>query len=105
MRDGRIAELEVLRRDVSLELAAFGRMHGFAAPRFVKIGAELGIRTVGELRDAAARGRLREVHGVGPHTEAAILSALSAPSPRVVGSLLLNQARDLGTRIAEALGG
>jgi DNA polymerase (family 10) len=105
VRDGQIADLEVLRRDISLELAAFGRMHGFAADRFVKIGAALGIRTVAELRAAAARGRLREVHGIGPHTEAAILGALSAPAPRLAGSLLLNQARGLCSRIADALGG
>ena len=105
VREGQIAELEVLRRGISLELAAFGRMHGFAADRFVRIGAALGVRTVAELRDAAARGRLRQVQGVGPHTESAILRALSAPAPRAAGSLLLNQARELCTRIAGALGG
>ena len=35
---GRLAELEELRESVSPELAAFGRMHGFAAKRFVDIG-------------------------------------------------------------------
>src|SRR3954470_10506332 len=105
VRDGQIAQLEMLRRDISLELAAFGRMHGFAADRFVKIGAALGVRTVAELRDAAARGRLREVHRVGPNTEAAMLGALSAPAPRLAGRLLLNQARGLCSRIADALGG
>ena len=34
---GRIAELDELRGEVSLELAAFGRMHGFAAQRFVAV--------------------------------------------------------------------
>src|SRR5437868_5835383 len=105
VREGQIAELEVLRRGISLELAAFGRMHGFAADRFVRIGAALGVRTVAELRDAAARGRLRQVQGVGPHTESAILRALSAPASPAARSLLLNQARELCTRIAGALGG
>jgi DNA polymerase (family X) len=102
---GRIAELDGLRRDVSLELAAFGRMHGFAAERFVKIGAALGIRSVAELRDAAGRGRLREVHGIGPSTEAAILAALAAPARRPAGGLLLHRARALCQGIADALGG
>jgi DNA polymerase (family X) len=102
---GRIAELDVLRGEISLELAAFGRMHGVAAQRFVKIGAILGISTVAELREAAARGRLREVPGIGPSTEAVILAALDAPSRRPSGSLLLHQARALCGRIAAALGG
>jgi DNA polymerase (family 10) len=104
---GRIAELEELRSEVSLELAAFGRMHGFSAERFVGIGRALGVRTIPELRDAAARGRLREVRGIGPSAEAAILAALEAPAarPRPAGSLLLHRARALCAQIAEALGG
>jgi DNA polymerase (family 10) len=102
---GEIAELEELRRKTSLELAAFGRMHGFSAERLVKIGAVLGIRTVPELRDAAARGRLREVPGIGPSTEAAILAALDAPTVPRAGSLLLHRAQALCAEIAEALGG
>ncbi|MGN6377742.1 MAG: PHP domain-containing protein [Gaiellales bacterium] len=102
---GRIAELDELRRSVSLELAAFGRMHGFAARRFVDIGAALGIHTVAELRDAAARGRLREVRGIGAGREAAILAALDAPPVRAAGTLLLHRAQALCERIADALGG
>src|SRR5581483_4259216 len=86
-------------------LAAFGRMHGFSAERFVKIGAALGISTVTELRDAAARGRLQEVPGIGPRTEASILAALDAPPVRAAAGLLLHQARALTSRIADALGG
>src|SRR5579872_5941638 len=58
---GRIAELEELRRTVSPELAALGRLHGFGARRAVEIGAALGIGTAAELREAAAEGRLRQV--------------------------------------------
>src|SRR4051812_36791197 len=102
---GRIAELDELRDGVSLELAAFGRMHGFSAQRFVAIGASLGIGTVPELRDAAERGRLRDVPGIGPSTEASIIAALDAPSHRPAGSLLLHQAREICERIAGALDG
>src|SRR5947209_4255245 len=102
---GRIAELDELRDSVSIELAAFGRMHGFAAQRFVGIGAALGIRTVSELRAAAERGRLRDVPGIGPSTEASILAALDAPPRRSAGSLLLHQAREISARIAGALDG
>src|ERR1700733_2287493 len=76
VESGRIAELEELRRSASPELAASGRLHGFASSRFVAIGAALEIQTVAELRQAATAGRLREVRGVGPQTESRILAAL-----------------------------
>ena len=102
---GRLAELEELRESVSPELAAFGRMHGFAAKRFVDIGAALDVRTVAELRSAAADGRLRDVRGVGAETEARILAALASPEPERRRELMLSDARALSERIAGALGG
>jgi DNA polymerase (family 10) len=102
---GRLAELEELRKTVSPELAAFGRLHGFTAKRFVEIGAALGIRTIAELRAAASEGRLRGVRGVGPETEARIVAALSAPAPARRRELMLNDAQALSARIAGALGG
>jgi DNA polymerase (family X) len=102
---GRLAELEELRSTVSPELAAFGRMHGFAAKRFVDIGAALGVHTVAELRAAAAEGRLREVRGVGPDTEARIAAALSSAAPVQRRELMLSDARSILEGIADALGG
>jgi len=89
---GRIAELEELKRSVSLELAAFGRMHGFSAERFVEIGARLRIHTIDELRRAAAEGRLREVPGIGPKREAAIVAALAREPQFRHRALALNRA-------------
>ena len=102
---GRLAELEQLRSSASPELAAFGRMHGFAAKRFVDIGAALGVHTVAELRSAAAEGRLRDVRGVGPDTEARIVAALASEIPDRRRELMLSDARALLERIAGALGG
>ena len=102
---GRSAELEELRGAVSPELAAFGRMRGVGAKRLVEIGAALGIRTVAELRDAAADGRLRDVAGIGPHTEAQIVAALETSGTRPARGLLLNQAFALCARLADSLGG
>jgi DNA polymerase (family 10) len=102
---GRIAALEELRKSVSPELAAFGRMHGFTAKRFVEIGSALGIQTVDELRQAAQAGRLQEVPGIGPHREQAILAALSEPRPVTRRPLRIDRARALTAHIAEALGG
>ncbi|HEY3764550.1 MAG TPA: PHP domain-containing protein [Gaiellales bacterium] len=105
VESGSIAELEELRRTISPELAAFGRMHGFSPSRFAAIGAALGVRTVAELRDAAARGRLQSAPGVGPHTEARIVAALAAPAPRPRPGLMLDRARAISAAVAEALGG
>ena len=102
---GTIAELEELERTVSPQLAAFGRLIGIGAERAVAIGASLGIRTADELRAAAAEGRLREVPGIGPKTEARILAALEHPVSSPSRPVLLHRARALVERIAEQLGG
>jgi DNA polymerase (family 10) len=66
----------------------------------------LGVRTLGELRDAAREGRLREVPGVGPETERKLLAALEREPRATAGRpLLLNRSRPLVQAIAEALGG
>lgn len=70
VENGRIEELEELRQRTSPELAALGRLLGFGARLGAEIGTTLGIRTADELRSAAEAGRLREVRGIGPHTEA-----------------------------------
>jgi DNA polymerase (family 10) len=102
---GQIAELEELRQQTSPELAALGRLLGFGARRGAEIGAALGIRTAAELRDAANAGRLREVPGIGPRTEEKIIAALAEERAAPLRPLLLNHARQLADRVAEALGG
>jgi DNA polymerase (family 10) len=56
---GTIAELAELERDLSPELIGLGRYLGLAAARSLEIARALGVRTAGELREAAAAGRLR----------------------------------------------
>ena len=102
---GTIAELDVLRWTVSPELAALGRLHGFGARRAIEIGAALGIRTGEELREAAAGGRLREVRGIGPKTEASIRAALERPASPPRRPLRLDRARMVVERVASALDG
>ena len=102
---GEIAEVTELRRSTPLELAAFGRLLGFGAERAVAIGAALGISTVPELRKAAQDGRLRDVPGIGPKTEARILDALEREPPARPRGLLLPRARALTQQIADSLGG
>jgi DNA polymerase (family X) len=102
---GRIAELEELRSRSSPELAALGRMLGFGAKLGAAIGSTLGITTPEELREAVNHGRLREVPGIGPRTEAKIKHALEREQLSPSKPLTLNRAKVLTERIADALGG
>jgi len=102
---GQLAELDELRQTISPELAAFGRMHGLGPSRLVAVGAALGVRTVAELRAAAAQGRLQTVPGVGPQTEERIAAALAAPPARPRTGLMLDRARVLCDAVAGPLGG
>jgi DNA polymerase (family 10) len=102
---GEIAEVVELRQTVPIELAAVGLLHGFGAKRGAAIGAALGIRTASELREAAQDGRLREVPGIGPKTEAKIVAALASGRPKSRRPLLLPRARELTGQLAHALGG
>ena len=90
---GRIAELDAFEGEVSAELVGLGRMLGFGPQQAAEIGRSLGVRTVDEFRAAAAEGRLGEVPGIGPKTEAKLLAALErGERPRPRRGLLLNQA-------------
>jgi DNA polymerase (family 10) len=106
METGELHELRELEESASLELAALGRLIGIGAKRAVEIGHALDIRTTEALREAAAGGRLREVPGIGPKTEAKIVAALARdPAAAVQRPLLIPEARALVGQIADALGG
>jgi DNA polymerase (family X) len=103
---GAIAELDELEREAAPDLVGLGRYLGLGAKRSVEIARTLGVRTAGELREAAAAGRLRTVPGIGPKTEARLLEALSREDePRPRHGLLLNRAWELVGGVAAALGG
>ena len=103
---GEIAELAELEREISPDLVGLGRYLGLSAKRSVELARALNVRTTGELREAAAEGRLRDVPGIGPKTEARLLEALARESePRPRQGLLLNRAWELVGGIAAALDG
>jgi DNA polymerase (family 10) len=102
---GRLAEIDELEGEVQPELVGLGRLVGLAPQRMVDLGRSLGIRTADQLREAAAAGRLRQVPGIGPTTEAKIRDALERPRTSPRRGLLLNRAWQLVGGIAEALGG
>jgi DNA polymerase (family 10) len=102
---GDIQELAELERELSPELIGLGRLLGVGAKRGVEIGRALGVSTLDDFRAAAEEGRLREVPGIGPQTEAKLLTALRASErPRPPRGLLINRAWALSEAIAEPFG-
>jgi DNA polymerase (family X) len=103
---GEIAEIEQLERELPPDVIGLGRFLGLSAQRTVQIARALDVRTADELRAAALAGRLRDVPGIGPKTEAKLLKRLNAPeTPRPPRRLLLSNARAIVGRVARALGG
>jgi DNA polymerase (family X) len=102
---GELHELQELEERVSPDLIGVSRMLGLSTKRAMDIGQALGVRTLDELRQAAADGRLKEVPGIGPKTEEKLRAALSRDlSEPPAHALLLNRALALTHEIAEALG-
>ena len=103
---GRIAELDELEAQALPELVGVARLLGLSAARMRELGHALGIRTLAELREAAAAGRLESVRGIGPKTAARVVSGLaSLTTARPRRGMLLNRALALVGEVAAALGG
>jgi DNA polymerase (family X) len=103
---GEIAEIEQLERELPPDVIGLGRFLGLSAQRTLQIARALDVRTADELRAAAQAGRLRDVPGIGPKTEARLLERLNAAEPpRPPRRLLLSNARAIVGRVARALGG
>src|SRR5262249_8940945 len=103
---GRIAELDELEQEVRPELIGLGRLIGIGPKRMLEIAQALDGRTADEFRAAAAEGQLRGVRRLGGPTEREPLARLSRPpeaQPRQ--ALVLPQARELLSAIADSLGG
>ena len=102
---GELHELQELEARISPDLVGVGRMLGLTAKRSVEIGEALGVRTLDELREAAEAGRLTEVPGIGPKTEARLRAALASQPEvnRPTRALLLHRGLALTREIAAAL--
>jgi DNA polymerase (family 10) len=105
LETGELAEVARLRESTAVELTALGRLLGLGPGRGAAIGEALGVWTVAELEQAAQQGRLRDVPGIGPKTEAKIRAALARRAGPPRRGLTISHARSLTTQIAEALGG
>ena len=103
---GELADLSELEALALPELVGVARLLGLSTKRMRELGHALGIRTLAELREAAAAGRLDSVAGIGPKTAAKIetgLEELSTARPK--RGMLLNRAQALVGDVAAALGG
>jgi DNA polymerase (family 10) len=106
LETGEIAHARELEGEVEPELVGLGRFLGLSPKRAVALGRALGVRTVAELREAVAAGRLQDVRGVGPKTALRLREALEREAePRAERGLLLHRARELSESIASALEG
>jgi DNA polymerase (family 10) len=106
VRTGEIERAKELEGEVEPELVGLGRFLGLGPKRAVEIGRALGVRTADELRAAIDAGRLLDVPGIGPKTEAMLREALARErEPRPKRWLTINRARELAESIAGALGG
>jgi DNA polymerase (family X) len=103
---GRIAELDELEAQALPELVGVARLLGLSPARMRELGHALGIRTLAELREAAAEGLLEGVRGIGPKTSARIVAGLEGlATARPRRGMLLNRALALVGEVAAALGG
>ncbi|SHH67275.1 DNA polymerase/3'-5' exonuclease PolX [Halobaculum gomorrense] len=70
---GEIEELEELRDDLPVDMAALTRVEGVGPKTVGTLYEELGITTLDELEAAAEDGRIQEIKGFGAKTERNIL--------------------------------
>ena len=102
---GTIRELDELRASVRPKLIGLGRTLGLSPSRMIGIASALGVSSAEEFREAALKGRLQSVPGVGPATERRLLDALQRGPTAEGRGLTLDRARSLVADIATALGG
>ena len=66
---GTITELEELREELPVEMAALTRIEGVGPKTVAKLYEALGVQTLDDLEAAADAGEIRTVKGFGPKTE------------------------------------
>jgi DNA polymerase (family 10) len=75
-RTGAIAALEAARARTPEGLVAVARLEGIGPKRAAALHRDIGVASLDDLRAALAAGRLRDVAGFGPRTEAALREQL-----------------------------
>jgi DNA polymerase (family 10) len=101
---GAIPAAVKLRARIPAGLIALTRLPGLGPKRARLLHSQLGVDSLGALREAALAGRLRTVRGLGTKFEAGVLDALErGVAERSAPRLLLPQALALGGALAEGL--
>ncbi len=77
---GDLKQLEEIEQRTPPELAKMLDVAGLGPKRVQTIYEELGVTTMDELREAAAQGHIRDLHGLGQKTEQKILEDLERRS-------------------------
>ncbi|MFL5303561.1 MAG: helix-hairpin-helix domain-containing protein [Polyangia bacterium] len=92
-----------LRAEAPAAVLELTQLRGISPDRARRLHDALGIGGIDELEAAARAGRVRDVKGFGPKTEAAILSAIIAYRERT-DAIRLVDARDLAAALAAFVG-
>ncbi|MFO7568126.1 MAG: DNA polymerase/3'-5' exonuclease PolX [Enhygromyxa sp.] len=104
---GELAELEALRRKTPIDVTALTAVAGIGPKRALTLYEELGVRSVAELEQAAAAGRIRELPGFGERSESKIREAVrlyqESVGRRPLGRVL-EQAETIEATLAEVPG-
>jgi DNA polymerase (family 10) len=101
---GTIPAVEKLRAKFPPGLLDLTRLPGLGPKRARRLYDELGIDSLDALREAAEKGRLRDVRGFGQRFEESVLAAFEAGvGERAAPRVLLNKALQIGDGIVEAL--
>jgi DNA polymerase (family 10) len=93
-RTGTTTTLDRLRAEMPPGVLELAGLPGLSLAKVRLLHEKLGIDGAGSLQEAAQQGRVREVRGFGPRTEAKILAGLAAPRPDAP-QLLLQRAREI----------
>ena len=106
LETGEIAELEELREELPVDIAALTAVEGVGPKTVGTLYEALGISSLDELEAAAEAGEIREVSGFGAKTEANIRENV-AFARQATGRVRLGQARPLAeatVALAESAG-
>ncbi len=99
---GEIEELEELREELPVDMAALTRVEGVGPKTVGSLYRELEIQDLDDLEAAAEAGEIQEVKGFGPKTEQNILE--NVEFARTIGERqLLGEARPLADDVLEYL--
>jgi len=102
VRTGHLRALESLERREGPELADLLRIPGLGPKRVRVLHEQLGVRTQGDLAEAARAGRVSTLPGFGAKTESAILAAIARGAP-ARGRLLWAEAEPVAESLVEFL--